>query len=367
VLTFPFSPRWLIAFATSAVALAGSYTVQVIPPPSGFTEVVMRGINNSGQVIETAFASGLPSSSQVFIGTTSGSTLIPLPAGWSGAQGSAINNMGQVVGSSPSLSQAFIGTTSGSTAIPFPSGWSSAAAVAINDSGQVVGYGTNSDGITQAFIGTRSGSTAIPLPFTLAVGAVAINASGQVAGCSAYDGYVTLFIGVTLISPPDLANCSAIAVNDSGQVVANGFIGAKAQAFIGTTSGSMLIPFPAGANSASVGLGSLSDAGTVVGTSVTNGGGVAPAGEAGWIWNAANGTQLLNNLVPSGWNISNAISISNNGIILAQGSYNGGATQYVELVATGSVPATPAPGSGFLAVIALLFVFAWRFRARLLT
>jgi MYXO-CTERM domain-containing protein len=78
----------------------------------------------------------------------------------------------------------------------------------------------------------------------------------------------------------------------------------------------------------------------------------------GWIWSASSGTQLLNNLVPSGWVISGAIGISQNGLILAQGSFNGGASQYVELVPV--VPTTPAPSTGFLALGGLLLVFAWR-------
>lgn len=58
-----------------------------------------------------------------------------------------------------------------------------------------------------------------------------------------------------------------------------------------------------------------------------------------WIWDATNGTRLLKNCVPTGWNIFNAISISNNGLILAQGSLNGGTVQYVELVP--AIPTTP--------------------------
>jgi hypothetical protein len=79
---------------------------------------------------------------RAFIGTTSGSTVIPLPSGlFSGALGSAINDSGQVVGTAYNVNgtaaQAFIGTTSGSTAIPLPSGLLlNAFGYAINDSGQ---------------------------------------------------------------------------------------------------------------------------------------------------------------------------------------------------------------------------------------
>jgi hypothetical protein len=60
----------------------------------------------------------------------------------------------------------------------------------------------------------------------------------------------------------------------------------------------------------------------------------------GWIWDSADGTVLLNNLVPTGWNVSNAISISDNGHILAQASFNDGPSQYVDLFPTGP-PAAP--------------------------
>jgi len=85
----------------------------------------------------------------------------------------------------------------------------------------------------------------------------------------------------------------------------------------------------------------MNNSGVVVGTS--------DAG--GWIWSSVNGTRLLNPLVPASWSIANAISISNNGLILAQASLNGGGLQYVELVPT--TPATPAPGTWGLMVAGL--------------
>ena len=344
----------LALFATSVVGLASTiYSVSPIPFPSGLTPgvitVAMSGINNSGQVAGTGINSlGVE---QAFIGTTSGSTLIPLPPGWSEAFGDeaenigyAINASGQVAGSAYNgyNYQAFIGTTSGSTlvlqssgyainasgqvagsaqngnitqafvgggVIPLPSGWTLAGAFAINDSGQVAGYGYNSGGGLQAFIGTASGSTAIPLP----------------SGWGGAWGW---------------------AINASGQVAGYGYNGGFAQAFIFTTLGSTAIPLPAGASSATVSFQSLNDSGVVVGDSYVG----------GWIFDASDGTQLLNNLVPSGWDITNAISISDSGLILAQGSFNGGSTEYVELD-----PTTPEPGTCLLAAAGLmLLAFARR-------
>jgi hypothetical protein len=46
----------LLALSLSIVALASStYTVAVIPPPSGYVNVTMSGINNSGQVTGTGY------------------------------------------------------------------------------------------------------------------------------------------------------------------------------------------------------------------------------------------------------------------------------------------------------------------------
>jgi hypothetical protein len=45
--------------------------------------------------------------------------------------------------------------------------------------------------------------------------------------------------------------------------------------------------------------------------------------QAGGFWDIVNGTRLLNSLVPAGWNTTNALSVSNSGLILAQGSLSG--------------------------------------------
>ena len=204
-------------------------------------------------------------------------------------------------------SAAALATTSYSvTVIPLPSGFLGGLMQGINDSGQVEGFGNN--GTTdQAFIGATSGSTAIPLPagWTASYG-FAVNASGQVAG-----------------------------------YVYNG----SYQAFIGTTSGSMVIPLPAGATQASANEDSLNDLGVVVGYSNVG----------GWIWDASDGTQLLNNLVPTGWNIDNGISISDSGLILATGTNDGGSEENLEL----QIVTTPEPGAYFLTGAGLLLLLAF--------
>jgi hypothetical protein len=322
-----------VSFAVSTSAqIASSYTVATIPNPTGFVGLPsMSGINNAGQVagfgyfnstsplafvgspggsvqipfssVASAFA--ISNSSQVvgsfmyqqngnqaFIGTTAGGTALPFPRGWTNSGGYAVNNSGQVAGSlsNSSTSEAFIGTTSGLTVIPLPSGWTSSLGNGVNNSGQVVGYGFNGTG-TQAFIGGPAGSTPVPVP----------NGGG---------------------------NMFAYAINDSGQIA--GYV-SSGQAYIGTQSGVTLLPLPAGSapgTKATVSFGSLNNLGMLVGLAT----GPSPTfTQSAWIWDPAHGTLPMNTLVPAGWNILNAVSISDTGLILALATFNGGADQWVEL------------------------------------
>jgi hypothetical protein len=311
------------------------------------------GINNSGQVAGT----GMPGNiSYAFIASPSDSTRIPLPSGSTNAFGKALNDSGQVVGYAQTPNpQAFIGTTAGSSLIPLPGGWTSSYAFAVNDSGQIAGMVENPLS-AQAFIGSALGVTLIPLPaggWNGSIGA-GVNDSGQVAG-SVYSGAISgsgfqAFIGTAAGSsliplPGGWIASYGFAVNDSGQVAGYGFDGTvvagelQEEAFIGTTAGVTVIPLPDGATTAQVQYASLNNLGVVVGYS-----------DAGaWIWDATDGTVLLNSLMAGpGWNVLNAISINDSGLILAAASYNGGPVVYVELAAI------PEPGTFALAGVGLL-------------
>ncbi|HEY1755325.1 MAG TPA: hypothetical protein VGG72_08005 [Bryobacteraceae bacterium] len=350
--------RTALTLSLISTSFAATYTVVVIPPPSGFTGVMMSGINNSGQVAGYGTIGG---ATQAFVGSPSGSTLIPLPSdAWITSQGVAINASGQVAGNIVgSNARAFIGTPAGSAVIPVSAVY--AAGNGINDSAQVAGSITFPE--PQAFIGTPSGSVLIPTPpGGGVVGGEAVNNLGQVAGF-AIPAAVVLplpFIGTasgsTLLPLPALWESGVgYAVNDAGQVAGFGANAANVdQAFIGTTAGCVAIALPKGATTATVGLGSLNSLGVVVGQS--------DAG--GWIWDSTNGTRLLSTLVPSGWNVTNGISISNNGLILAQASYAGGASQYVELTTSTSTPAvTPAPSTLLLVLTGIALCWLWRITA----
>jgi hypothetical protein len=347
----------LIVLSTATAAFGANYVVVPVQIPNGFTNVAMSGINNSGQV---AGYGTIGSTTQAFIGSPSGSATIPLPSGWTNATVSAISASGQVVGTvsnSGPATQAFIGTLAGSTVLPLPTGRPAATGSALNDSGQVVQTAFNDTG---AFIGTSAGSTLIPAPAAWAAAfenGAGMNNSAQVTGTLTFrtsQAFIGNIAGSATIPLPPVwaqANTFGFAVNDSGQVVGYGYIGPGApspssvkQAFIGTPSAATAIPLPSAATYATIGPGSLNNSGAVVGQS--------DAG--GWIWDATNGTRLLNSLVQPGWSVSKGISISNSGLILAQASYQGGASQYVELVSAG-LPGTPAPSTLILVLIGAIF------------
>jgi hypothetical protein len=332
----------LLALALSIVARASStYSVTVFTTTGGGT-----GINNSGQMAGTEF---IGNTTQATIGGPSGSTAIPLPSGCSsGSNGAAVNDSGQVTGSAcytfPNFNtfyQAFIGTVAGSTVIPLPAGWTYAGGLAVNGSGQVAGTGGRvyrRD--AQAFIGTVSGSAAIPFPdpsWSVSNGN-AVNASGQVtgfvgSGTTAAQAYIGTTSGSTVIPLlPGWSSMQGFGINDSGQIAGFGRNGTtNTQAFVATISGSTAIPLPVGDTDASVDRQSINNLGMVVGGSSAPG---SPYNLHGWIWDASDGTVPLSALVPVGWNVTNAISISNNGLILAQASFMGGAVQSVELTPT---------------------------------
>lgn len=337
-----------------------TYSVAVIPPPSGYVNVTMSGINNSGQVTGNGNSGG--PNPQPFIASVAGNAAIPVPPGLASASVQGLNNAGQVVGyasygsNSPNdtIFPAFIGTPSGSVVIPLPAGWSSVAGLAINDSGVVTGNGGY--GGTQAYIGTTSGSVPIPLlPGYTEGWGYGINASGQVAGFDSnqFGSGPLAFIGTSVGSiavplPAGWFTSIAYAINSTAQVAGWGDNALDHnQAFIGSASSSMAIPLPPGATDALVNEGAMNDSGMVVGSSTAGSTNIG-----GWIWDAANGTVLLNTLVPAGWNVASALSISNNGHILAQASFSGGPLQYVDLFPTGS-PSSPTlsyPENGLTAV-----------------
>jgi hypothetical protein len=352
---------FLVGICGSLRADMMPYSVEALSVPS-LSGIAVFGLNDLGQVAGYGYYA-TTDQYQAFIGTTSGSTLIPLPSGWTSALGYNINDSGQVAGwgyNSVGTEQGFIGTTGGSTAIPLLPGASFAVGSGINGSGQVAGGVYNGTGRSQAFIGTTSGSTLIPLPLGWSgSNGYGINDYGQVTGsvcnngvnCQAFIGTTS---GSTLIPLPSGGWTASFGygINNYGQVAGYGTNGSGfEQAFIGTTSGSTAIPLPAGCTSAVLFYPNspINDLGEVVGVASGN----APNPLAGWIWDPADGTQLLSSLVDPSWDIFAAISINNEGQILAEATNTDGFEGYVLL------DPVPEPGSVVLLITAVgLIAFA---------
>lgn len=328
--------RLAVFFLALGLAFGERYDIAVIPPPDGFTSFFQAyGINNSGQVAGTGV---IGNTVQAFVGSPKGSLPVPLPVGYDYSRVFGINSFGQVAGyvattTPPIKTQAFIGTPGDATLIPLPTGWTTSNAYGVNDSGVTVGAGgTDPDGPTfRVFIG----SAAVPLAPEWTSGFLpescgyTINNSGQIVGYVTSGSNTSPFIGtaegVNLIHPPRgwIFASVGYGLNDAGEVAVLGSSGTNSQVFVYTATGTQPVPLPSGATTVAInGYSNMNNAGTVVGWS-----------DAGaWIWQDSQGTVLLNTLVPSGWNVTDALGISDNGLILARASFEGGASQFVELL-----------------------------------
>ncbi len=189
-------------------------------------------INDSGQV---SGGGGTGSTNQAFVGTTSGSTAIPLPPGWSGAAAQGINASGQVagLGQAGGPPQPWIGTAAGMTPIALPPGWEWAGVAGINDSGEVVGNGGPSimAGPHYAFFGTASAITPIPLIPGWTEMSIwwadqaphPLNNAGQVVGWRGGGWIWDPVNGSRVLSdlvPPEWEIVDGRGINDKGQIVA---------------------------------------------------------------------------------------------------------------------------------------------------
>ncbi|MDE3195701.1 MAG: hypothetical protein KGN84_05115, partial [Acidobacteriota bacterium] len=166
-------------------------------------------------------------------------------------------------------------------------------------------YGINNENQIAGFVFTSPGSVSVPF-YTDSMGNIQI--------------------------VPGLSSAKAYAINNSGLVV--GSVGSgTSNAWV--YDGSTLTTIDTGSTVNFVSYGAVNDSGQVVGS-----------GGGGWIWTATGGAVGLNTLVSPDWNITAAYSISNTGLILAAGSQNGGANEWVELSPAG----TPEPGTIGLAI-----------------
>jgi probable HAF family extracellular repeat protein len=246
------------------------------------------GVNNSGQIALTLQPS--PGGPSQAYSRTGGQTPINLGTlGGLNSQTGGINNNGEIVGTSENssgYSRAFSWTRSGGMVnLGTLNGFNESEASGVNDSGQVVGdlanaVTTGNTGPVHAFSYTPSGGMVDlgTLPGTVNSVAMAVNASGEVVGDS-----------------------SSHAVT-----------GGSSLAFSWTSAGGMvnLGMLPGGGQD--TGATGINDNGVIVGTSAND----AFIYENGKMTN-------LNTLVPANsvWHLFDAVAITDNGDILADG-YN---------------------------------------------
>jgi probable HAF family extracellular repeat protein len=326
--------------AMAASALASSYTVTGLGS-LGFGTTVATGINASGEITGRSYLGTevqIPCSDRRHKGPCfthpghaflwSNGTMTDLGTlGGLESQGNAINDLGEVVGTS--------GTTPGSTAesTAFADNGVMTTidpgdATAINDSGEIAGegpfavVGTPGDVFEQAFTyqnGTTSVLGLLPGAGGIFTGASGINGSGEVVGSGdnsqsderawKYQNGVMTDLG-TLGGP----QASAEAVNSSGQIV--GF----AQTSSDANEGFLY----SGGKMTGLGLNFYPDA-------INDHGVIVGQGAGGAVIDSGGTIQNLNGLVPagSGITLNNAVGINDNGQIAANGSSSAGQTAFL--------------------------------------
>lgn len=287
-------------------------------------------INNSGQV--TGFSATDGGSRAFVYNAGQGMTPVGDPAFMTSGRG--INNRGQVALNSVSSSDVL--TNHGSvftppnqaTALQFPGGVMSTAN-AINNAGQLTGLAqTIVDGrqVNHAYLYTPgTGMVDLdPLSSLISIG-FGINNFGQVTG-SRYDAanqQATAFVsapgrGLTFFTADNGASTIAQAINDFGQVAGYFQTGLNLHAFV-YTSGSAAVDIGAGRPGDSRAL-SINNLGQVVGFTTSS------FGEpSAFLYSEGTGIVDLNTHIPpnSGWRLTSADAINDQGQITGAGIING--------------------------------------------
>ncbi|MDP2030564.1 MAG: PEP-CTERM sorting domain-containing protein [Thiobacillus sp.] len=308
--------------ALSSPTWATSYTFTELKSLSGGFGSTASAINNLGQVIGTThFDSSCwqcPGSSTVTIwnGTTEG----PLGLGGSARYnyGNDINDVGQVVGygvqAYTTSENAFVRTSAPGTLTYLSSSYYYDSASAINNRGQVAGSGA--DHLSTGRYGAFVWDTATGVVTHLGQGSIAvdINDAGQVVGKIGSNVVVWNGTTATVLGTLSGGESEAKAINNAGQVVGyskaqNGY--GHATLWNNTTAidlGSL------GGHSQAMG---INNAGQVVGTSYTA---ADAAVSRAFFWDGTTMTDLNSFLDAStvgvGWVLNSAQDINDNGQII---------------------------------------------------
>jgi len=330
-----------ILTATAAPALASSYAVTGLGS-LGFGTTVATGINASGQITGESYLATevqIPCTDRRHKGPCfthpvhaflwSHGTMTDLGTlGGLDSAGNAINDLGEVVGTSGTTTGSLVESTAFADQNGVMTAINSGDAFAVNDSGEIAGggsfpvAGTPGDVFQQAFTfqnGTTTVLGLLPGEGGIFTDASGINGSGEVVGSGdnsqsderawKYQNGVMTDLG-TLGGP----QASAEAVNSSGQIV--GF----AQTSSDANEGFLY----SGGKMTGLGLNFYPDA-------INDHGVIVGQGAGGAVIDSGGTIQNLNNLVPagSGITLNNAVGINDNGQIVANGSSTAGQTAFL--------------------------------------
>jgi hypothetical protein len=224
-----------------------------------------------------------------------------------------------------------------------------ANAFELNDSGELVGISTEFGAVF-----TTSGTSTNPGSGSEFYG---INSNGTVAGILGNRAVVGTTASLATLPATNFLTMRATGINSAGNICGFGIdVNNASRVFYFNGASTAFVPFVSGQKGASTSIGHcINDSDEIVGEGV-----LTLGGSVGFIFDPVNGTQLLNNLVPAGWNITNALYINNSGTILAQGT-NGSYNGYVLLE---PVQIAPEPSTLLLAVGALALFAALRRRRK---
>jgi probable HAF family extracellular repeat protein len=214
----------LMIVALSSMCFAQQYTVTDLGTLGGQSSGALA-LNNSGQVVGYAYGTNGNAHAFLWSQATGMLDLGLLHPQDTSSYGNAVNNSGEVAGSSGEF--AFLWTPKGRMVDLGSLGGTPTIAYGINNSDQVVGDGVTTDGQTHAFLwtsasgmqdlGTLGGNFSV---------ALAVNDAGEVVGESHLSDNVTFhaFIWTQATGMQDLggslgSNTAADAISPSGEIV----------------------------------------------------------------------------------------------------------------------------------------------------
>jgi probable HAF family extracellular repeat protein len=310
--------------AVATTAAAQTYTVTNVGSLGGIS--TGSALNNSGEVVGSS-ATDSTLDTHAFYWTPSTGIVDMGTVGGNMSEAFGINSLGTIVGTSNQIDNG--------TGVPFV--WTSATgfhelglngdAYAVNDRGQIVAIAGNtqpafvwSKSSGRTYLGTLGGTSTVPH---------AMNQQGQVVGYSFTAGNAVYhaFLWNKSTGMQDLGtlggiNSYGLGINRYDQVAGWATIPGDSfnyHAFYWTHSKGMLDLGTFG-GSISLALG-INDAGQVVGSANLTGDAVNHA----FLWTENGGLVDLNSLIPSdsGWELNNANAINATGQITGSGVYNG--------------------------------------------